>query len=129
MIGRRTVVPRAEIVDVFAIGLLVRPSDFDCGLTFGYRHATYIYPLRDVFQEKDSKWFYFHGPALERSPLLRATTSFGFEAQLTPEVKRCTVGYLDQLLIDGGNAEKSKTVKLHYERNRPARTRLKWTSD
>jgi hypothetical protein len=120
IIARRTVANGAEIVDTYAFGALARPLGVDRGLTLGYRHASYLYPLLDTEQEaRGSTWRWGFAPIPARPPLLRASTTIGVEAQLTAEVQRCTIGYLDQVLTIAGRADESRIVKLHYPRSRP----------
>src|SRR6187401_341229 len=42
--ARRTITPNAEVIDVYGVGALLQPLGVDGGFTFGWRHATYIYP-------------------------------------------------------------------------------------
>ncbi len=127
LLTRRTMVKNAEILDVYAVGLLLRTSSVDGGFSLGYRHATFIYPLEaDLVDasERGSEWFWFRAPLRTEHPLLRASTSIGLETQFTPEIKRFGLGYLDQVLIDGGAADESRVVKLSYNRDAPANTIL-----
>ena len=130
LVSRRTVVRGAEIVDVFACGVLLRPIGSDTGLSFGYRHASYIYPVATEEEAiATTQWHLFHAPLSSSPPLLRASTTLGIEAQLTPEIKRCTVGYLDQVLTVGGSPNESRIVKLHYPRSRPEETTLAYQAE
>lgn len=133
LVARRTVVPGAEIIDVFAFGALFRPLGFDTGLSFGYRHASYIYPLpAPAAKNAESptvEWHWFYAPPAPGPPLLRASTTIGVEAQVTPEIKRCTLGYLDQVLTIGGGPTDSMLVKLFYDRHHPLQTALQYRKD
>ena len=128
LLSRRTTTHGAEIVEVFALGAQLRPLGFDTGLSLGYRHAAYIFPLAVANNDRPrTEWAWFRVPALAGAPLLRASTSLGLETQFTPGIKRCTLGYLDQILTDGGGPGESRIVKLHYERRDPLKTRLEFS--
>ena len=125
LLARRTVAAGAEIVDTYAFGALARPLGADRGLSFGYRHASYLYPLAEGEQEpRGSAWHCGYAPIPARAPLLRASTTIGVEGQFTPEIQRCTVGYLDQVLTVAAHGDQSRVVKLHYRRSRPEETTL-----
>ena len=125
LLARRTLVKGAEVVDVHALGLLVRPTSIDGGLTVGYRHATYIFPRESIADEEPrSDWLWFHAPLGDELPLLRTSTSLGLELQWMPEIKRVSLGYLDQVVTDGGGAEDSRIVRLHFNRHDALATTL-----
>ena len=132
LVARRTVVSGAEIVDVFAFGALLRPLGFDAGLTFGYRHASYIFPVASETADDlrpSVQWHWFRAPSVPSPPLLRAITTLGIEAQLTSEIQRCTIGYLEQVLTVAGSPTESKIVKLRYKRRHPVETTLAYHAD
>jgi hypothetical protein len=117
-------------MDIFAFGALLRPFGFDKGLTFGYRHTSYIFPLpAETGESPSAQWLWFYAPSATTPPLLRASTSIGIETQFTPEIKRCTVGYLDQVLTIGGGPTDSMLVKLFYDRRHPLQTALQYRKD
>jgi hypothetical protein len=131
LVARRTIARGAEVIDTFAFGALVRPIGADSGISFGYRHASYIYPLdpAKAAEEPRTQWYWFHAPPALQRPLLRASTSIGLETQFTPEIRRCTLGYLSQMLTIGGSPHESKIVKLHYARRYPLETTLEYRED
>lgn len=128
LLARRTVAGGAEILDVYAFGLLIRPGGFDAGISLGYRHATYIFPLASIAEPRGSDWRWFHAPVPAADPLVTASTSLGLETQFTPDIRRITLGYLDQMIIGGGSPQESRAVSLRYKRSDPSLTYLAMTN-
>lgn len=131
IVSRRTVVSGAEVMDVYGFGALLRPMGHDPGFTLGYRHASYVYPLatQPAAETPTTEWSWFHAPLPAVVPLLQASKTVGIEAQATADIRRCTIGYLSQLLTIGGSPNESELVRVHYAPARPLETVLVYRKD
>lgn len=128
--ARRTLTPSAEVVEVYAVGLQLRPALFDGGATAGWRRAIYFYPraARDGAgarqDEPQSSWSWFTVSLPSSRPAVRGNTTLGMELQATKEIQRLAVGYQDQLLTVGPRPDQSQTFDFFYVRTNPSLTRL-----
>lgn len=128
--ARRTLTPSAEVVEVYAVGLQLRPTGFDGGATAGWRRAIYFYS-RSTNETADaraigphSSWSWFRVSLPSSSPAVRGNTTVGMELQATEEIQRLAVGYQDQLLTVGPRPDQSQTFDFFYVRTNTALTRL-----
>ena len=124
LVARRVEVPGAVVLDIHALGFWLRPAGHDAGLSAGYRRATYVIPHGDRAGVLSEGWSWFHVPAFAVVPLAMAQTSFGLEVQALAGWRRVSVGYLDQVITDGGPADDSREVRLHLDRRDLRRTTL-----
>jgi len=113
------------VVDLYSLGLHVRPTPPDAGVSAGYRRTSYVYPRpRGDHRPSGTVWRWF-GVALPTTPpLLTAATVIGLEAQATPHLRRATLGYIDSVLTIGPASDESRIVEIHYDRRDPQRTHV-----
>jgi hypothetical protein len=123
LLARYTYTDSAVVIDVYSAGIHVRPTGADQGATAGYRRASYIFVRNDGgTQPSTSTWRWFRTPWPSASPIIRASTSWGVEIQITPEISRLVLGYLDQMITVGPGSHESKVVQLYYNRAMPTLT-------
>lgn len=123
LLTRQTHTPTAMVVDLYSLGLHVRPSQPDAGVSAGYRRTSYVYPRpRGDHRSSGTAWRWF-GVALPTTPpLLTAATVLGLEAQATPHVRRVALGYVSYALLLGPTVDDSRVVDIRYALDDPSRT-------
>lgn len=132
LVARYTYTASAVVIDVYTGGIDVRPIGPDAGVTAGYRRASYIFarqPDADGGPAPRTTWHWLSAPWPDGEPIVRGATVFGVDAQITPELRRFTGGYLDQLLTIGPRADESRIVEIYYDRDDPLRTYVSVTQE
>lgn len=122
---RRTVTANAEVVDVYGVGALMRLRGVAGGFTFGWRHATYVYPrhAQDGMQE-GVRWTYGWLPRRGADPFFLAVCSIGAEFAKYPGMIAAHVGFRTDAFTFAARADESRVVNFSYRPLFPKRTRL-----
>ena len=125
LVARQTLTPTAEVVEVTGLGVLLRPTPYDGGLSIGWRRATYIYPrlagdVRPVGQTLHWGWV----PGRAELPFFLGTREVGVEFQTVAGLAMLHAGYVDQSLSFMAQAGDSRTGLFSYLRPHPERTVL-----
>ncbi len=122
LMSRKTFTDTATVLEVYSLGLQLRPEAFDRGASFGVRHAAYIFPCTNAKTGADEgkgwEWFRFKWPDAE-DPVTRTNSTWGVEAQTMPEMNRLSAGYQDQVVTIDRHPEESKLVRISYNRSDP----------
>lgn len=122
---RRTITGNAEVIDVYGIGALLRPWGVDGGFTFGWRHATYIYPrLREDGEEEAVRWSFGWLPRRRAEPFFLASTSLGAGITKYPSGIHVHAGFRMDAFTFAASAGESRVVKFHYRPGAPGKTSL-----
>ena len=123
--ARRTITPSAEVIDVYGLGALLRPGGVDGGLTFGWRHATYIYPrVTGDEAEEGARWTFGLVPQRREEPFFLAATSVGGEVTKYPAVLQAHVGFRTDSYTFAARPEESLVVRFSYRPSAPEKTTL-----
>ena len=123
LLTRQTRTPTAVVVDIYSVGVHIRPAQPDAGASVGYRHTSYIFPRASGDTHLSGtvwQWFGISLPATP--PLVTAATVVGLETQATPHLRRLALGYIDYMLTLGPTSDESRIVEIHYDRRDPLRT-------
>ncbi len=122
LLSRKTFTDTATVVEVYSLGLQLRPEAFDRGASFGVRHAAYIFPCTQgkggANEGEGWEWFRFKWPEAE-DLVTRTNSTWGLEAQTMPEMNRLAAGYQDQVVTVDRHPEESKLVRISYNRSDP----------
>ena len=126
---RRTLTSNAEVIDVYGVGALFRLRGVDGGFTFGWRHATYIYPrhAQDGMQE-GVRWTYGLLPRRGADPFFLAVCSIGAEVAKYPSMLVAHLGFRTDAFTFAARAEESRIVNFSYRPRHPGHTRLLMSS-
>ncbi|MBM3223663.1 MAG: hypothetical protein FJZ47_07685 [Candidatus Tectomicrobia bacterium] len=120
LVARYTYTDTAVVLDRYMLGAQLRLQGPDGGATLGYRRASYVFARTGAPSNPPPVvWRYFHAPWPAGRLLLRGTTTIGLECQMTSEVHRLTLGYLDQLVTAGPAPDVSQVVHIFYQRHQP----------
>lgn len=123
--ARRTVTRGAEIIDVYAVGALLRPQGADSGGTLGWRHATYIYPRpAGDGAEEGTRWTFGWAPLREEAPFFLATRSLGAEIAHYPGLVQAHAGYRADAFTFAARTDESRIVRFSYRPAAPEQTFL-----
>ena len=123
--ARRTITGNAEVIDVYAVGALLRPQAVDGGFTLGWRHVTYIYPrlaLDDA--EEGAHWTLGWVPRHRGTPFFLAARSLGGEVASYPGVLQAHAGFRTDAFTFAARAEESRVVCFAYRDGAPEKTVL-----
>lgn len=122
---RRTITGNAEVIDVYGVGAFLRPWGVDGGFTFGWHHATYIYPrFRGDGLEEGAHWSFGWLPRRRTEPFFLAATSVGLGVTKYPTVIQAHVGFRMDAFTFAACAGESRMVKFHYRPGAPGKTTL-----
>lgn len=114
---KTTYTETAMIVDVYSVGMQVRPQSMDGGASLGNRHAVYIYPCPKGNQNHtDSGWSFFKVTLPEKDPVARVNSTYGLDFEAAPDLTRFSLGYSDQIITNGPKPGESRIVKLDFDR-------------
>jgi hypothetical protein len=123
--ARRTLTPNAEVIDVYGVGALLRTGGVDGGFTFGWRHATYIYPRASTDEsEEGSHWTVGWVPRRIDEPFFLAARSIGGEITKYPSVLQAHLGFRTDVFTFAARAEESRVVNFSYRAGAPGKTVL-----
>lgn len=123
--ARRTVTASAEVIDVYGVGALLRPGGVDGGFTFGWRHATYIYPrLLTDGADEGVCWTFGWVPQHRDNPFFLAARSFGGEVTKYPTVLQANLGFRTDAFTFAARADESRVVNFTYRASDPGKTIL-----
>lgn len=121
----RTLTPTAEVVEVSGLGLLVRPTGCDRGLSFGYRQATYIYPrLAGDKRPGEHLLLWVCAPVRKELPFFLGTREVGVGFQSVAGFSTFHAGFVDQSFSFVARADESRRGSFFYQRSHPERTVL-----
>ena len=122
---RRTVTRRAEVIDVYGFGALFRLRGVDGGFTFGWRHATYIYPrAADDGMHEGVRWTYGWLPHRDSDPFFLAVCSIGAEVAKYPSMLVAHLGFRTDAFTFAAREGESRVVNFSYRPHSPQNTRL-----
>lgn len=125
LLARYTYTDTAVVMDSYNIGLQLRPQGPDGGWTLGYRRASYVLPRTEEQPEPTAVvWRCCYAPWPSGSLVMRGTTTLGMELQVTSDISRMTLGYLDQMITAGPPPGGSQAVRIFYNRNQPHLTHI-----
>jgi hypothetical protein len=123
--ARRTVTPTAEVVDVYGVGLWLRARAADTGVSFGWRHVTYIHPrVAGDGAEEGSRWSFGYAAVRREAPFFLAARGVGVEVTHYPGFTRAHAGYAADAFTFAAKATESRSVSFHYRSAFPEDTRL-----
>ena len=123
--ARRTITSTAEVIDVYGVGSLLRPRGVDGGFTFGWRHATYIYPRLPADGAKEGvRWTFGWVPLRRGEPFFLAARSVGGEVTKYPSVLQAHLGFRTDAFTFAARAEESRVVNFTYRAGEPGKTIL-----
>jgi hypothetical protein len=123
--GRRTVTASAEVIDVYGMGALLRPGGVDGGFTFGWRHATYIYPrFQADGANEGARWTFGWVPKRSEEPFFLAVSSIGGQVAKYPTVVQAHVGFRTDVFTFAARAGESRVVNFTYRAGVPGKTIL-----
>lgn len=124
LVARSTHTATALVVDVYSIGVHVRPFPPDAGASAGYRRASFVFPRTSEAAPAGAGWQWFGATLPQGPPLLTSATVVGVETQASSHVTRFTLGYIDRVLTISPGGEVSRLVEIHYDRRDPRRTHV-----
>lgn len=123
--ARRTITANAEVIDVYGLGALLRPGGVDGGFTFGWRHATYIYPRLQADGAKEGvRWTFGWTPQHRESPFFLAAQSVGGEITKYPTMLQAHVGIRTDAFTFAASNDESRLVNFSYRAGAPGKTIL-----
>lgn len=113
------------VVEVYSLGVHLRPGGFDGGASIGHRQAVYIFPCSvEELRENGAGWHWFHAPLPDGTPLTRAVSSYGLEMETTPYQRRVALGYSDQIETIGPEPGDSILARVFFDREYPEKTHV-----
>lgn len=123
--ARRTLTGSAEVIDVYTMGAMLRPGGVDGGFTFGWRHATYIFPRSFVDGTPEgARWTFGWVPQHRENPFFLAARSFGGEIAKYPTVLQAHLGFRTDAFTFAARVEESRKVIFSYRTDAPGKTIL-----
>lgn len=125
LVQRRTVTGNAEIIDRFGVGALLRVGGVDGGFTFGWRHATYVYPrLKENDEGQGTRWTFGCLSRRRAEPFFLAVRSVGVAITKYPSVLQAHVGFRIDAFTFAACSGESRVVKFSYRPGAPGKTSL-----
>ena len=122
---RRTVTGNAEVIDMYGVGALLRVGGVDGGFTFGWRHATYVYPrLKEDGAREGMRWSFGYMSRRRTEPFFLAVRSVGAEITKYPAVLQAHVGFRTDAFTFAACSGESRVVKFSYRPGAPGKTSL-----
>lgn len=122
---RRTITSNAEVIDVYGVGALLRLRGVDGGFTFGWRHATYIYPrLKEDGAGEGMRWTLGCLSRRRAEPFFLAVRSVGAAITKYPAVLQGHVGFRTDAFTFAACSGESRVVKFFYRPGAPGKTTL-----
>lgn len=122
---RRTVTETAEVIDVYGVGVVLRPWGVDAGLALGWQHATYIYPrLREDGTWEGARWSFGWVPHRRADPFFLALSGVGAGVVKYPTILQTYVGFRMDAFTFAASDGESRVVKFFYQPGAPEKTRL-----
>jgi hypothetical protein len=122
---RRTLTETAEVIDVYGVGALLRPSGVDAGFALGWQHATYIYPrLPEDRMGEGARWSFGWLPQRRADPFFLALSGVGAGVVKYPTILQSYVGFRMDAITFAASDGESRAVKFFYQPGAPEKTRL-----
>lgn len=123
--ARTTLTPTAKIVDVYALGALLRPVGSDRGIGVAWRRTAYVYPREkgDV-AVLGTHWSYGRAPVDREAPFFLIARGIGAEMVLFPGFTRVHVGYAEDSFTFTYGLAADRSVSFQYHPSAPDATRL-----
>jgi hypothetical protein len=122
VVGRVMSGQGAEVVEVYALGGILRTDAFSPGLTVGGTKATLIYPVLDA-KRADSGWWWLHVPLPKRNPVVLDLRAVGVDLSLVEGVVDLTLGLRRRTILARVPVGEQVARHLFYDAEVPERTR------
>ena len=125
LVARTTFTPTAKVVDVFALGALLRPVGSDAGIGIAWRRTAYVYPREkgDV-AVMGAHWSYGRAPLDREAPFFLIARGIGAEMAFFPGFTRVHVGYAEDSFTFASGLAADSSVSFQYRPSAPDATCL-----
>jgi hypothetical protein len=123
MVWSRTIIaPNALVIESYTAGCGVSPHSETGGITFGWRHVTYVYPRKnepDRARMAGWRWFYTSLPG--ELPVSVASNTVGAGLDTNASAVGLNFGF-HSLFASRVRVDRSQVVRLHYRPSCPEET-------
>jgi hypothetical protein len=120
--GRYTVCDDAVLLDVYAIGIDLRPQPTLLGLSLGYCHVSYIFDPTTIGSEiHPGSWIFCRIPHPHAVPIANCAMNIGLDMEANPAVAGFQVGF-DSTFFSTISLNKDSITYLRFNPRAPRHT-------